>query len=92
MSTTGIAETGGVIGNTEVTAARVLAIFDLDGTLIRGDTFLPFLMSYAWRQRLWRPLLTLPFWLALYACRVLSDRAAKQRESAMPFLPRAATV
>ncbi len=61
------------------TAGRPVAVFDLDGTLTRRDTFLPFLISYAWRQRRWRPLLSLPFWLALYALRVLSDRAAKQR-------------
>jgi phosphatidylglycerophosphatase C len=63
----------------EPTADRPLAVFDLDGTLVRGDTFLPFLVSYAWRHRRWRPLLTLPFWLALYACRILPDFAAKQR-------------
>jgi phosphatidylglycerophosphatase C len=58
---------------------RPLAVFDLDGTLVRGDTFLPFLVSYAWkRRRLW-PLLVLPVYLGLYACRVLSDRAAKER-------------
>jgi phosphatidylglycerophosphatase C len=56
-----------------------LAVFDLDGTLVNSDTFLPFLVSYAWRRRCWIPLLTLSFWLALYACRLLSDRAAKER-------------
>ena len=35
-----------------------LAVFDLDGTLVRGDSFLPFLLSYAWRYRRFRPLLT----------------------------------
>ena len=68
-----------MMANDEPTADRTLAVFDLDGTLVRGDTFLPFLISYAWRHRRWRPLLTLPFWLALYACRILSDSAAKQR-------------
>lgn len=59
--------------------ARTLAVFDLDGTLIKGDSFLPFLVTYACRRgRIW-PLVLLPFYLALYACRVLSDRAAKER-------------
>jgi phosphatidylglycerophosphatase C len=61
------------------TAAPSLAVFDLDGTLVRGDSFLPFLVSYAWRRRRVRPLLVLPFYLALFACRILSDRTAKQR-------------
>jgi phosphatidylglycerophosphatase C len=60
-------------------AARPLAVFDLDGTLTARDTFLPFLVSYARRRRRLRPLLTLPVYLGLYACRVLSDRAAKER-------------
>jgi phosphatidylglycerophosphatase C len=58
---------------------RPLAVFDLDGTLVARDTFLPFLVSYALKRRLFRPLLTLPAYLLLYACRLLSDRAAKER-------------
>jgi phosphatidylglycerophosphatase C len=58
---------------------RPLAVFDLDGTLVARDTFLPFLVSYALSRRLFRPLLTLPAYLLLYACRLLSDRAAKER-------------
>jgi phosphatidylglycerophosphatase C len=60
-------------------AAQPLAVFDLDGTLVARDTFLPFVVSYARRHRLIRPLVTLPTYLALYACRILSDRAAKER-------------
>jgi phosphatidylglycerophosphatase C len=56
-----------------------LAIFDLDGTLIRGDSFLPFLVSFAWRRRRFLPILVLPFYVALYACRVLSAQRAKER-------------
>jgi len=56
-----------------------LAVFDLDGTLIKGDSFLPFLITYARRgRRLW-PIIVLPFYLALYVCRILSDRDAKER-------------
>src|SRR5438309_2083924 len=55
-----------------------LAVFDLDGTLVRDDSFLPFLISYAWRQRRIWPLLVLPVYLVLYACRILSDRKAKE--------------
>jgi phosphatidylglycerophosphatase C len=58
---------------------RPLAVFDLDGTLTARDTFLPFLVSYARKRRLVRPLLTLPVYLGLYACRLLSDRTAKER-------------
>jgi phosphatidylglycerophosphatase C len=63
----------------EPAAERPLAVFDLDGTLTRRDTFLPFLISYGWRHGRWLALLSLPFWVGLYACRLLSDRAAKQR-------------
>ena len=59
--------------------SRPLAVFDLDGTLVARDTFLPFLLRYAWTRRRLRPLLTLPIYLGLYACRLLSDRAAKER-------------
>ncbi len=62
-----------------ITEGPPLAVFDLDGTLVRGDSFLPFLISYAWRRRRVWPLLTLPFYLGLYACRILSDRNAKER-------------
>src|SRR4051794_8606863 len=62
-----------------LTEGPPLAVFDLDGTLVRGDSFLPFLVSYAWRQRRVWPLVILPFYLGLYACRFLSDRKAKER-------------
>jgi phosphatidylglycerophosphatase C len=58
---------------------RALAVFDLDGTLTRRDTLLPFVVSYAWRHRSIRPLIALPMYLCLYACRLLSDRSAKER-------------
>lgn len=57
----------------------VVAVFDLDGTLTRRDTFLPFLISYAGRRfRVW-PLVTLPLYLGLYLCRLIPDRVAKER-------------
>jgi phosphatidylglycerophosphatase C len=60
-------------GGNPVAAARV-AIFDLDGTVTRRDTLLPYLAGYAARHpaglwRLWR----LPFSLARFALG-LSDR------------------
>jgi phosphatidylglycerophosphatase C len=58
---------------------EVLAVFDLDGTLIKGDSFLPFLITYARRGRRVWPIIVLPFYLALYVCRILSDRDAKER-------------
>lgn len=59
--------------------SRPLAIFDLDGTLIRGDTFLPFLISFCRRRRRWWPLATMPFVVGAYAARLLPDYVAKQR-------------
>lgn len=59
--------------------AAPLAVFDLDGTLLRGDSFLPFLVSYAARRRRLWPLVVLPVYVMLYLCRVLSDRRAKER-------------
>lgn len=56
-----------------------LAVFDLDGTLLRGDSFLPFLVSYARRRRRFFPLLLLPLFVAGYACRLLSARVAKEQ-------------
>ena len=58
---------------------RPLAVFDLDGTLVRGDTFLPFVVGYARARRRVRPLVTLPVWVGLYAARVMPDHRAKQR-------------
>ncbi len=54
--------------------SRRLAVFDLDGTITRHDTLVPYLIGYARRHpaglwRLWR----LPFTLARYALG-LSDR------------------
>ncbi len=69
------ATTGQVSGG----PSEILAVFDLDGTLIAGDTFLPFLISYAiGRSKLW-PLVVLPFHLTLYVCRLQSARATKER-------------
>jgi phosphatidylglycerophosphatase C len=59
--------------------ARPLAVFDLDGTLLRGDSFLPFVFGYARARRRRWPFITLALYLGLYAGRILSDRAAKQR-------------
>jgi phosphatidylglycerophosphatase C len=57
--------------------APAVAIFDLDGTLTREDTFLRFLVTYAIRHRRPTPLAILPFVLGLYAIRVIADRTAK---------------
>jgi phosphatidylglycerophosphatase C len=62
-----------------VAMTRPLAVFDLDGTLVRGDTFLPFLVGYAIRRRRLRALLALPFHLACYLGRLRSDHATKER-------------
>jgi phosphatidylglycerophosphatase C len=53
-------------------------VFDLDGTLVTGDTLLPFLVSYARRRGSVRPLLALPLGLAARLCGVWSARQLKQ--------------
>jgi phosphatidylglycerophosphatase C len=55
-----------------------VAVFDLDGTLTRIDTFLPFLATYAWRRRKpWRAAV-IPLVVLAYLSRLVSDRTAKQ--------------
>jgi phosphatidylglycerophosphatase C len=56
-----------------------LAVFDLDGTLVRGDSFLPFLLSYALGHRRYLALPAFPLYGGLYVCKILSDRTAKER-------------
>jgi phosphatidylglycerophosphatase C len=76
----GMAECQGTGEQKSVRAeAAILAVFDLDGTLLRGDSFLPFMTGYAWARRRIRPLLTLPLWVGLYAANLLPDHRAKQR-------------
>lgn len=60
-------------------AAAPTVIFDLDGTLLSGDSFLPFLWSFAVKRRSLRVLPSFPFYCGLYACRLMSDRNAKER-------------
>jgi phosphatidylglycerophosphatase C len=56
-----------------------LAVFDLDGTLVRGDSFLPFLLSYALHHGRYQALPAFPLYCGLYVCKILSDRTAKER-------------
>ena len=58
---------------------RPLAIFDLDGTLTRRDSFLPFLISFGCRHARYGSLVGLPFTVGAYACRLMADHAAKER-------------
>ena len=63
-------------------ATEALAIFDLDGTLVAGDSFLPFLVTYALRHRGRRALpalISLPIELGLYAGRLRTAAVAKER-------------
>jgi len=60
------------------TRESMMAVFDLDGTLVHGDTLLPFLMSFAWKRRRILPVLGTPAALALWQCRLLSDQKAKE--------------
>ena len=45
---------------------EALAVFDLDGTLIKGDSFLPFLITYARRGRRFWPIFVLPFFMLVF--------------------------
>jgi len=54
-----------------------IAVFDLDGTLLTGDTFLPFVISYAWRHACMRRLLVLPICIVGRILRVVSAQRAK---------------
>ena len=58
---------------------RPLAVFDLDGTLLTHDSFLPFLVRYTLRRRRFWPLAVLPPYVLLYLARLWSDRRAKER-------------
>jgi hypothetical protein len=63
-------------------AAAALALFDLDGRLVAGDSVAPFLFTYARRERGGRALpalASLPMELGLYAGRLRSAAAAKAR-------------
>ncbi len=57
----------------------VLAAFDFDGTLTRGDTLLPFLRRLLGWRRLLRVLIRCSPWLLAYALRLTSNHRAKAR-------------
>ncbi len=64
---------------TQHEAPVVLAAFDFDGTLTRGDTLLPFLrMALGWPGLLLALLRSAP-WLAAYAIGLMSNQRAKAR-------------
>ncbi len=54
-----------------------LAVFDLDGTLTTSDTLLPFALSFAKDRWKLLAMASLPFVLAGYTCRMISDSRAK---------------
>jgi HAD superfamily hydrolase (TIGR01490 family) len=61
------------------TSEQPLAVFDLDGTLLRGDSLLPFLLYCGRQSRQWTALaLFLPAVLLLYTVRIYSAHSAKQ--------------
>ena len=60
-------------------APPAIAAFDFDGTLIRGDSLLPFLRrGLGWPHLLWALLRCSP-WLAGYALRLVPNDVAKAR-------------
>ncbi len=62
-----------------VTDSQVVAAFDFDGTLTRGDTLLPFLASGLGWPKFLMALLKCSPWLAGYALRLVRNDVAKQR-------------
>lgn len=62
-----------------MTEAQVVAAFDFDGTLTRGDTLLPFLASGLGWPKFLLALLKCSPWLAGYALRLVPNDVAKQR-------------
>jgi phosphatidylglycerophosphatase C len=66
-------------------ASKTLAIFDLDGTLVTRDSFLPFLVSYALQKRRYGTLFVMPFWIALYIFRLISARTVKEKVLMLVF-------
>lgn len=56
-----------------------IAVFDLDGTITRRDTFLPFLLSFGIAQRRWIAILQLPFIVLAYVIGIQKDFAAKEK-------------
>ena len=57
----------------------VVAAFDFDGTLTRGDTLMPYLARGLGWPRFARALLVCAPWLAAYALRLLPNDVAKER-------------
>ncbi len=56
-----------------------LALFDFDGTLVRGDSFRHFIQFMAGRPAMLRGAVSLMPWLAGYACRIVSNHRAKEK-------------
>src|ERR1700680_1863400 len=56
----------------------VLVVFDLDGTLLTSDSFMPFLARHALRRPRLGIVILSPFLLLAYACRLISARSLKQ--------------
>lgn len=58
---------------------RVVAAFDFDGTLTKGDTFLPFIRFVKGESTFWKGLFfTMPYWAA-FAVGLYSNAKAKQK-------------
>ncbi len=62
-----------------MTAPRVVAAFDFDGTLTRGDTLLPYLAFGLGWARFLQALLKCSPWLVGHALRIVRNDVAKQR-------------
>jgi HAD superfamily hydrolase (TIGR01490 family) len=62
-----------------VVQGKGLAVFDLDGTLLRGDSLLPFLWSYGLEYRRYWGLIRAAGNLGLHLIGLLSARSVKER-------------
>ena len=59
--------------------SRPVVAFDLDGTLLTGDSLVPFLLRYGWSRRRFGALARMPLILAGYLLRALSAHTTKER-------------
>lgn len=66
-------------GDNPVNQPVVVAAFDFDGTLTRGDTLMPFLARGLGWPRLLLTLLKCSPWLAAFALRLIPNHVAKQK-------------
>lgn len=80
--------TAGKLKSKSVEFENAIAIFDLDGTLTRKDTFLAYLLTIGVRKRRFKSLAKLVIWCGMYLVRWKKDYKLKEqlvKEFISPF-------